>query len=148
MLDALIVGPDPLTGISLAVMGAVTGGATQEGFSQMTKSNDGMAIAEKTAAERIEEARRLQKEIGDTLNAVLDLVKQGDFQDITLLPRQMSRLTDAIADVRKKEAEFNDRFRTGLAEGEIDFDQIRREIGCRLGRIRRCCKQEGVSEKP
>lgn len=106
----------------------------------MTNQTGGMPTEQKTAAERIEEARRLSETIGETLSAVLDLVQAGDFKDIDLLPKQMARLTDAIADIRKKEAEFNDKFGTGLAEGEIDFDQLRREIGCRLGRIRRCCR--------
>lgn len=105
----------------------------------MTEQTGGEAI-EQSAAERIEEARRLYKSIGETLSAVLDLVKAGDFKDIDLLPKQMARLTDAIADVRKKEAEFNGKFGDGLDEGDIDFDHLRREIGCRLGRIRRCCQ--------
>lgn len=106
----------------------------------MTNQSGGQTTEQKTAAERIEEARQLHETIGSTLNAVLDLVKQGDFDDIALLPKQISRLTDAIAEVRKKEAEFNDRFGTGVSGEEIDFDALRCEIGCRLGRIRRCCK--------
>lgn len=106
----------------------------------MTNQSGGDTTEQKSAAERIEEARQLYETIGETLNIVLDLVKAGDFKDIDLLPKQMSRLTDAIADVRKKEVDFNDKFGTGLEKGEIDFDQLRRDIGCRLGRIRKCCR--------
>lgn len=106
----------------------------------MTLKNGGASTAQETAVERIEEARQLYATIGETLNAVLDLVTAGEFRDIDLLPKQMSRLTDTIADVRKKEAEFNDKFADGLGQGEIDFADLRREIGCRLGRIRRCCR--------
>lgn len=106
----------------------------------MTKQSGGTTTEQQPAAERIEEARQLYETIGETLSAVLELVNAGDFKDIDLLPKQMGRLTDAIADVRKKEADFNDKFGNGLAEGEIDFEQLRRDIGCRLGRIRRCCR--------
>lgn len=106
----------------------------------MENQRGGQATDQKPAAERIEEARQLYETIGETLNTVLDLVSAGDFKDIDLLPKQMTRLTDAIADVRKKEADFNDRFGNGLGDGDIDFEQLRRDIGCRLGRIRRCCR--------
>jgi len=106
----------------------------------MTIQSGGMTTEQKPAVERIEEARRLYETIGETLNTVLDLVKAGDFKDIDLLPKQMTRLTDTIAEARKKEADFNDKFGDGLGEGDIDFDVLRREIGCRLGRIRRCCR--------
>lgn len=106
----------------------------------MTNQSGGKTTEQQSAAERIEEARRLNETIGNTLSVVLDLVQAGDFKDIDLLPKQMARLTDTIAEIRKKEAEFNDKFGKGLAEGDIDFDQLRREIGCRLGRIRRCCR--------
>ena len=106
----------------------------------MTNQSGGATTDQKSAAERIEEAKRLYETIGKTLGTVLELVEAGDFKDIDLMPKQMTRLTDAIAEVRKKEAEFNDKHGTGLAEGDIDFDDLRREIGCRLGRIRRCCQ--------
>ncbi|MBU2993711.1 hypothetical protein Q4555_12265 [Octadecabacter sp. 1_MG-2023] len=106
----------------------------------MTDQSGGVPTEQKSAAERIEEARQLYETIGETLSVVLDLVKAGDFKDIDLLPKQMSRLTDAIAEARKREADFNDKFGDGLGEGDIDFAALRREIGCRLGRIRRCCR--------
>jgi AhpD family alkylhydroperoxidase len=107
---------------------------THPAFSEAERAALNFSIAASLTPNQVDET------IGETLSAVLDLVQAGDFKDIDLLPKQMARLTDAIADIRKKEAEFNDKFGTGLAEGEIDFDQLRREIGCRLGRIRRCCR--------
>ena len=106
----------------------------------MTTLSGGVTTDQKSAAERIQEAKQLYETIGETLSTVLELVRAGDFKDIDLMPKQMTRLTDAIAEVRKKEAEFNDRHGTGLAEGDIDFNDLRREIGCRLGRIRKCCQ--------
>ena len=106
----------------------------------MTIQSGGVATDQKPAAERIQEAKQLYVTIGETLNSVLDLVHAGDFKDIDLLPKQMSRLTDAIAEVQKREAQFNDKFGDGLEPGDIDFDVLRRDIGCRLSRIRRCCR--------
>lgn len=114
----------------------------------MTKRDGGKPTDRTPAAERIEEARQLYQTIGETLSTVLDLVNSGDFKDIDLLPKQMARLTDAIADVSKREADFHDKFGDAIKQGDIDFDALRVEIGCRLSRIRRCCREEGISKKP
>ncbi|WP_241962884.1 hypothetical protein [Thalassorhabdomicrobium marinisediminis] len=111
----------------------------------MSTKPGGPSTDHTTAAARIEEARQLFETIGTTLSAVLELVSAGDFKDIDLLPRQMARLTDALADIRKKEADFNEKFSDQPAGGEIDFDDLRHEIGCRLNRIRQCCRPQGVS---
>lgn len=106
----------------------------------MTNQSGGDATEQKTAAERIEEARQLNRNISQTLKAVLELVEAGELGEIALLPKQMAQLNTVVAEIRKREAELDDRNGSQLAEGEIDFDALRREIGCRLGRIRRCCK--------
>ena len=106
----------------------------------MTTESGGLATDQKTAAERIEEARRLHETIQETLENVLKTIKAGELQDVSLLPKQVTRLTDAIGDLRKREAEFNDKFGSGFGQDEVDFDDLRREIGCRIRRIRRCCK--------
>lgn len=138
MLDDLERGFGPRVRSPFCV--SLHGRSNRVGNSLMTNQSGGKTTEQQSAAERIEEARRLNETIGNTLSVVLDLVQAGDFKDIDLLPKQMARLTDTIAEIRKKEAEFNDKFGKGLAEGDIDFDQLRREIGCRLGRIRRCCR--------
>jgi hypothetical protein len=93
------------------------------------------------AAERIEEARQLHRNINQTLNAVLELVQAGDLDDLALLPKQMAQLNNAITESQKREAEFNGRYGDGLGDGDIDFEQLRRDIGCRLSRIRTCCRK-------
>lgn len=113
----------------------------------MTTQNGGETAEKKTAAERIEEARQLHRTIEATLKTVLDLVQAGEFKDLDLLPRQVSRLTDVIADIRKKESDFHDRFGEGHGHEEVDFDVLRRDIGCRIRRIRKCCRSQSVSEK-
>lgn len=106
----------------------------------MTIQPGGTATDQEPAAERIEEARRLIETISETLTTVRDLAQAGNLKDVDLLPRQVARLTDAIADLKKREAEFNEKFGAGLADGDIDFDDVRYQIGCRLSRIRECCK--------
>jgi hypothetical protein len=108
----------------------------------MINQGGGETTEQKSAAERIEEARQLHRSITKTVGAVLELIEQGEMNDIALLPKQMTQLNAVYADIQRKEAEFNDKFGTGLAEGDIDFDALRREIGCRLNRIRRCCRSD------
>ncbi|WP_296417439.1 hypothetical protein [Pseudooctadecabacter sp.] len=113
----------------------------------MTTQSGGNTTEQKSAAERIEEARRLHSSIRDTLKAVLDLVEQGELKEVASLPKQMTQLHQAYLDINKKEAEFNDKHGTGLRDGDIDFDAVRDQIRCRLGRIRKCCRPSDVSER-
>ena len=106
----------------------------------MTNQSGGEPTEHKTAVERIEEARQLNRNINQTLKTIIELFQEGDFDNVALLPKQMALLNTVVTESQKRETEFNDRHGTGLAEGDIDFDDLRREIGCRLGRIRRCCK--------
>ena len=106
----------------------------------MINQSGGETTEQKPAVERIEEARQLYRNINKTLNAVLELIEGGDFNDVALLPKQMAQLTSAIAESQKREAEFNGKYGDGLDDGDIDFGQLRRDIGCRLGRIRKCCR--------
>jgi hypothetical protein len=106
----------------------------------MTNQSGGEPTEQKTAAERIEEARQLNRNINQTLKTIIELFQEGDFDNVALLPKQMALLNTVVSEGQKRETEFNYRHGTGLAEGDIDFDDLRREIGCRLGRIRGCCK--------
>lgn len=106
----------------------------------MTNQRGGNATDQRPAAERIEEARQLYRNINQTLTAVLDLVQKGDLDDVALLPKQMAQLNAVVAESQKREADFNGKYGDGLGDGDIDFEQLRRDIGCRLGRIRRCCR--------
>ena len=116
------------------------GRSNLKGALPMTTNSGGETTEQKPAAERIEEARQLHRSINRTLTTVLDLIEQGEFEHVNLLPKQVTQLNGIVADLRKREAEFDAQFGTGMAEGDIDFDKLRREIGCRLGRIRRCCR--------
>lgn len=119
---------------------SLIGRSNLKGELPMTTQSGGASTEQKPAAERIEEARQLHRSINRTLTAVLDLIEQGDLKDVALLPKQMTQLNAVVGDLKKREAEFDAQFGTGTRDGDIDFDELRREIGCRLGRIRRCCK--------
>ncbi|MDC1229508.1 hypothetical protein N8Z63_07435 [Octadecabacter sp.] len=106
----------------------------------MTNQSGGTPTEQKPAAERIEEARQLYRNINQTLKTVLELVEAGNFDDVALLPKQMAQLNTVIAESQKREADFDGKYGDGLGDGDIDFGQLRRDIGCRLGRIRKCCR--------
>lgn len=108
----------------------------------MTQQSGEQSTEQEKAAQDIEEVKRLYAAITATLSAVLARVHDGDLSDVDLLPRQMLRLNDVTADIRKKQEAFNERFNDGAKEGDIDFDRMRFEIGCRLNRIRTCCHEE------
>jgi hypothetical protein len=52
----------------------------------------------------------------------------------------MAQLNTVIAESQKREADFDGKYGDGLGDGDIDFGQLRRDIGCRFGRIRKCCR--------
>lgn len=69
----------------------------------MINQSGGNATDQKSAAERIEEARQLYRNINQTLKTVLELVEAGDFDDVALLPKQMVQLNAVIAESQKRE---------------------------------------------
>ena len=65
----------------------------------------------------------------------------GNPKDIT---RKISDLESALKGAFEVERKFNDwlgRQGGGLAAGEIDVEDARRRIGCRLDRLRACCRE-------
>lgn len=114
----------------------------------MTTERGGTSAEQKSAAERIEEARRLNRSISETLDRILSDLSAGDMSELRDVSAKQKQLENALSSALRLEIEFNDKFGTGLAEGEIDFEQVRFDIGCRLARLRRCCREEGLSEGP
>ena len=80
----------------------------------MTNQSGGTPTESKPAAERIEEARQLYRNINQTLKTVLELVEAGDFDDVALLPKQMAQLNTVIAESQKREADFDGKYRQAL----------------------------------
>ena len=88
----------------------------------MNNQRGGESTEQKTAAERIEEARQLNRNINQTLKTNIELFQEGDFDNVALLPKQMVLLNTVVTESQKREIEFNGKHGTGLAEGDIDFN--------------------------
>jgi len=79
---------------------------------------------------------------------VLVRAREGDPAAVHELAARNGELEDALLRVMKAEQkldEWNDRSTGHGARsrgGEIDFDAVRHEIGCRLARIRECCRSD------
>jgi hypothetical protein len=111
----------------------------------MSNQRGGKSADQEIAAERIKEARQLYRSINETLTRILDDLHSGQLGEVKDLAAKQKQLETAVVHAQKLEAEFNDKFGTGLGEGEIDFDRARYQIGCRLARLRRCCREKSVS---
>ncbi|MDR9429054.1 MAG: hypothetical protein RI538_12230, partial [Salibaculum sp.] len=90
--------------------------------------------------------RQLNRSINETLNRILADLQAGRLDEVRDLATKQKQLETALAQAQKLEAEFNERFGTGLESGEIDVRRARLEIGCRLARIRRCCREKGLPQ--
>ena len=77
-----------------------------------------------------------------TLAELLLDVQTGGFGVIKDLVGKQSELEQALRRAMETEQKFNDwqaKQRGEHAPDEIDFDAVRRDIGCRLDRLRDCC---------
>ncbi|MEL6959872.1 MAG: hypothetical protein AAGL89_13065 [Pseudomonadota bacterium] len=108
----------------------------------MTHPTGGSSEDEQIAAERIEEARQLYRSTKQVVKNILHDLEHGEFADLSITNKMIGQLTTVLADLGKREADFDERFNAKLPKGDIDFDQLRRDIGCRLARIRECCREE------
>ncbi|WP_412506613.1 hypothetical protein [Roseovarius sp. SYSU LYC5161] len=112
----------------------------------MSNQRGGKPADQEIAAERIKEARQLNRSINETLNRILADLQAGRLDEVRDLATKQKQLETALAQAQKLEAQFNERFGTGLESGEIDVRRVRLEIGCRLARIRRCCREKGLPQ--
>ena len=84
----------------------------------------------------------LLSSVRSTLADLLLDVQTGGFGAIKDLVGKQSELEQALRRAMETEQKFNDwqaKQRGELGPDDIDFDALRREIGCRLDRIRDCC---------
>lgn len=80
--------------------------------------------------------------VRSTLADLLEDVQTGGFGAVKDLVGKQSELEQALRRAMETEQKFNEwqaKQRGDLAPDEIDFDTLRRDIGCRLDRIRSCC---------
>ena len=84
----------------------------------------------------------LLSSVRSTLADLLLDVQTGGFGAVKDLVGKQSELEQALRRAMETEQKFNDwqaKQRGDAPPDEIDFDALRRDIGCRLDRIRACC---------
>ena len=84
----------------------------------------------------------LLSSVRSTLADLLLDVQTGGFGAVKDLVGKQSELEQALRRAMDTEQKFNEwqaKQRGEHAPDEIDFDALRRDIGCRLDRIRACC---------
>ena len=84
----------------------------------------------------------LLSSVRSTLADLLLDVQTGGFGAVKDLVGKQSELEQALRRAMDTEQKFNDwqaKQRGELGPDEIDFDALRRDIGCRLDRLRACC---------
>lgn len=97
--------------------------------------------------------RSLQRSIQDLRQTAEDLKRQivaGEDADLTSGKRQVDELGRLIRSCQNVEERFVDERnrQAGIAAGgyALDLDRARAEIGCRLARLRACCREGELSE--
>lgn len=94
----------------------------------------------------LRDARVLLGAVRGTLADLLQRVRNGDAGALRGLATKQAELETALKRAFEAEGKYDDwQARNGRGhgadDGEIDFDQLRRDIGSRLARIRECCQE-------
>ncbi|WP_377506409.1 hypothetical protein [Octadecabacter sp. R77987] len=111
----------------------------------MTENTAGPEADARTAAERVEEARQLYRSINTTLTKMLKRLEDGDMSELHNLHGKLGELEKQMGRLSELELKYEHAYGDGTRPDEIDFDAIRHQIGCRLGRLSTCCGAEGLS---
>jgi uncharacterized protein YlxW (UPF0749 family) len=112
-----------------------------------------MSMDETTSASAPDDAAR-RKEwrdawglLSSVRSTLADLLE--DVRDEAAEPKELQKkindLESALKGAFEVERKFNDWLKRqdgGLVAGEIDIDDARRRIGCRLDRLRACCRED------
>ena len=97
-----------------------------------------VSVADEYRAQ-IQSSSLLLASVSQTLTAVLDQVRAGNLAGLKDIAKKHGELETALGRAHETERKFNEwqRRQSGaLADGEIDFDAVRDEIGRRLDRLR------------
>lgn len=97
------------------------------------------------AAKRVNEAEQLYRSVNSTLSKMLTRIEGGDLSDLKNLRTKVSELETQMGRLADLELKYEQAHGSGMSRDEIDFDAIRRQIGCRLGRLSTSCGAEGLS---
>lgn len=85
------------------------------------------------------------------IEEVLAGLTAGQFGDLAQLPKLRREMMSVAKQLREAEIELDQQIRTQegrLAEGDIDFDAVRRSIGSRLDRLRAAENTGDISGEP
>ncbi|WP_131505517.1 hypothetical protein [Limimaricola cinnabarinus] len=119
---------------------------------RLRQQQTGMSMDETTSASAPDDAAR-RKEwqdawglLSSVRSTLADLLE--DVRDEAAEPKELQKkindLESALKGAFEVERKFNDWLKRqdgGLVAGEIDIDDARRRIGCRLDRLRACCRE-------
>ncbi|WP_186826989.1 hypothetical protein [Shimia ponticola] len=84
----------------------------------------------------------------EEVEKVLADLRSGEFGELAQLPKLKREMMSVSKQLREAEIELDQQIRAEegrLAEGEIDFDAVRRSIGGRLDRLRAAGSTTDVS---
>ena len=90
------------------------------------------------------DAMTLLRSVRITLADLLEQVVEGGHGALKELGAKQADLETALRRAFDAEARWNEYQgkQAGPVAGEIDFDSIRHDIGCRLARLRDCCQED------
>ncbi len=94
--------------------------------------------------QELHDMRALLVSVRSTLATLLVAVQSGEADGIRDLVTKHKELETALKRIFDTERAFNDWYAEhtgGGAAGDIDLDDIRQQIGCRLARLRACCRE-------
>ncbi len=106
----------------------------------MDEGQNDIAAGRSDAQRRVQQASALFASIVETLTQMLEEVRAGNTAMAKRLPGKQAELETALTRCSNLERDFNEKHASGADAADIDFDAVRRDIGCRLDRIRECCR--------
>jgi len=111
----------------------------------MDDTNGALAATDAGVRKQLDDGLVLLSAVRSSLADLLRDVRGGQAGALKELATKQSELERALARVFDAEQKYHDwlaREAGALAPGDIDFDAARREIGCRLSRLRECCQAD------
>ncbi|PYE85770.1 hypothetical protein [Pseudoroseicyclus aestuarii] len=95
-------------------------------------------------AKEVEDARALLLSVRSTVADLLAAVAAGEAGALGALVQKQGELESALKRLFETEGKYNDWIgkQTGRGrDGDIDLAAVRHQIGCRLARLRACCRE-------
>ena len=91
----------------------------------------------------------VRKSVATLLDAVmLDADSHPDVRELTVRTGEYEKAIRVYLEIQLRLDELFAKHAGVIAAYEIDFDDVRHTIGCRLDRIRQCCAEDGIPGEP